>query len=62
MFLDDHQFHFIENLIPGKKSDLGRSADNRLFIEAVLYIAKIEVGWRQLPEKYGKIVFRMEKI
>lgn len=28
MFLDDHQFHFIENLMPGKKSDPGRSADN----------------------------------
>ena len=54
MFLDDHQFHFIENLTPGKKSDPGRSADNRLFIEAVLYIAKTGVGWRQPPEKYGK--------
>ena len=54
MFLDDHQFHFIENLTPGKQSDPGRSADNRLFIEAVLYIAKTGVGWRQPPEKYGK--------
>ena len=54
MFLNDYQYSFIKDLIPGKKSDSGRTADNRLFIEAVLYIAKTGVGWRQLPEKYGK--------
>ena len=32
MFLSDYQFSFIENLIPGKKSDSGRTANNRLFI------------------------------
>ena len=37
MFLNDYQFSFIEDLIPGKKSDSGRTANNRLFIEAVLY-------------------------
>lgn len=25
-----------------------------LFIEAVLYVAKVGCGWRQLPMKYGK--------
>jgi len=54
MFLNDYQFSLIEDLIPGKKSDSGRTADNRLFIEALLYIAKTGVGWRQLPERYGK--------
>jgi len=45
MFLSDYQFSFIENLIPGKKSDSGRTANNRLFIEALLYIARTGVGW-----------------
>ena len=54
MFIDDYQYSFIEDLLPGKKGDPGRSGvNNRLFIEAVLYIAKTGVGWRQLPEKYG---------
>lgn len=54
MFLNDYQYSFIKDLIPGKKSDSGRTADNRLFIEALLYMAKTGVGWRQLPERYGK--------
>ena len=54
MFLSDYQFSFIEDLLPGKSGDSGRTADNRLFIEAVLYIAKTGIGWRQLPEGYGK--------
>ena len=54
MFLSDYQFSFIENLISGKKSDSGRTANNRLFIEALLYIARTGVGWKHLPERYGK--------
>lgn len=54
MFLSDYQFSFIEDLIPGKKSDSGRTANNRLFIEALLYMAKTGIGWRQLPKEYGK--------
>lgn len=54
MFLSDYQFSFIEDLMPGKKSDSGRTANNRLFIEALLYVAKTGIGWRQLPKEYGK--------
>ena len=41
--------------MPGKVTDPGKSAkDNRLFVEAVLYIARSGCPWRSLPECYGK--------
>ena len=41
-------------LVPGKPGDPGRSGgDNRLFLEAVLYIARTGVPWRDLPERFG---------
>jgi transposase len=39
----------------GKPSDPGRSgADNRLFVEAVLWIARTGSPWRDLPEFFGE--------
>ncbi len=39
----------------GKPSDPGRSGgDNRLFVEAVLWIARTGSPWRDLPEFFGK--------
>ena len=38
----------------GKRSDPGRSgADNRLFLEAVLWKARTNSPWRDLPEDFG---------
>ena len=38
----------------GKRSDPGRSgADNRLFLEAVLWKARTDSPWRDLPEDFG---------
>jgi len=40
-WLRDDQFDRIEALLPGKRSDPGRTAaNNRLFVEAVLWIAR----------------------
>ena len=45
----------IQPLCAGKASDVGRTArDNRLFINAVLFIARSGCAWRDLPERYGK--------
>ena len=44
-----------QGLIPGKKSDPWRTGrDNRLFINAVLFVLKTGIPWEDLPGRYGK--------
>jgi transposase len=53
--LTDEQWAKIESSLPGKAGDPGRSAaDNRLFVNAVLYVLKTGVPWADLPERFGK--------
>ena len=55
LLLTDSQWERIAPLLPGKEGDPGRSAaDNRLFIEAVLWIVRAGAPWRDLPEAFGK--------
>ena len=50
----DEDWGRIERLLPGRKGAPGRNAkDNRLFMDAVLWIAKTGVPWRDLPERFG---------
>ncbi len=52
--LSDNQWARIEGLLPGKKTDRGRSgADNRLFVDAVLWMARGCAPWRDLPTDFG---------
>lgn len=52
--LTDEQWGRIEHLLPGKPGDRGQAAaDNRLFVDAVLHIAKAGHPWRDLPERFG---------
>ncbi|MEH3099985.1 IS5 family transposase [Sphingomonas adhaesiva] len=52
--LTDAQWAKIEPHCLGKRSDAGRSGrDNRLFVEAVLWIARTGSPWRDLPERFG---------
>jgi transposase len=45
----------IKDGLSRKIGDRGRTAaDNRLFIDAVMWIAKTGAPWRYLPEEYGK--------
>jgi putative transposase len=53
--LSDAQWERIGPELPGKVGDPGgRDRDNRLFIEAVLWIARTGSPWRDLPESFGK--------
>ena len=52
--LSDKQYARINALLPGKASDPGATAkNNRLFIDAVLWILKTGAPWRDLPERFG---------
>ena len=52
--ITDQQWQQIAHLLPGKVGDVGRSAiDNRLFINAVIWIARSGAPWRDLPERFG---------
>ena len=52
--ITDQQWQKVETLFPGKISDAGHTAaDNRLFINAVLWIARSGAPWRDLPERFG---------
>jgi transposase len=54
VWLRNDQFERIAALLPGKASDPGRTAaDNRLFVEAVLWIARTGSPWRDLPHHFG---------
>lgn len=52
--LSDAQWDRIKGLVPGKESDRGVTGrDNRLFVEAVLWVARTGAPWRDLPEEVG---------
>ena len=52
--LRDDQWDRIAHLLPGKPGDRGRTAaDNRLFVEAVLWLARSGAPWRDLPKEFG---------
>jgi transposase len=50
----DKQWNAIKDLLPGQEGDPGATAkDNRLFINAVMWIAKTGAPWRDLPVRFG---------
>lgn len=55
--LSTDQWLKIENLLPGKKSDPGRTAvANRKFIDAFLWVLRSGARWSDMPEeRYGKV-------
>ena len=53
--LTDAQWMRIEPHCLGKKTDPGRTGgDARLFLEAVLWIARTGAPWRDLPAQFGR--------
>ncbi len=53
--LSEAQWRRLADLLPGKPGDPGRSgADNRLFVNAVLWVLRSGAHWHDLPLRYGK--------
>ena len=54
LILRDDQWERLAPLLPGKATDCGVTAkDNRVFIEAVLWIGRTGAPWRDLPTELG---------
>ena len=52
--ISDLDWARIQPLLKGKAGDVGRSGnDNRLFVNAVVWMARSGAAWRDLPERYG---------
>ena len=59
--LRDDQWDRIKDFLPGREGHVGgTAADNRLFVEAVLFRYRAGVPWRDLPERFGdwKVVYQ----
>ncbi len=59
--LRDDQWDQIKDILPGREGHVGgTAADNRLFVEAVLFRFRAGIPWRDLPERFGdwKIVYQ----
>lgn len=53
--LSQTQWERIAPLLPGKAGDPGRTAaDNRLFVNGVLWVLRSGAHWCDLPERYGR--------
>ena len=52
--ISDDNWSRIEHLLPGRAGGHGGVArDNRGFINAVWYVAKTGIPWRDLPDRFG---------
>jgi putative transposase len=52
--LTDARWLRIEPLVPGKEGDKGpHGEDNRLFVDAVLWLVRAGAPWRDLPSEFG---------
>ena len=53
--LRDDQWDRIKDQLPGRDGWVGvTAADNRLFVEAVIYRYRAGIPWRDLPERFGE--------
>src|SRR3979409_2358576 len=52
--LTGEEWETIKGRLPGKEGAPGVTAkDNRLFVNAIFFIAKTGIPWRDLPERFG---------
>jgi transposase len=53
-YLREDQWERIRDSLPGKAGDVGRTGDNRRFIEAVMWIGRTGAPWRAWLRVYGR--------
>ncbi|HBN76889.1 MAG TPA: hypothetical protein DD473_13940 [Planctomycetaceae bacterium] len=54
--INDDDWACIEHLLPGRVGGQGGvGKNNRLFIDAIRYLAKTSVAWSDLPYFYGNL-------
>ncbi len=51
--MSEQQWEAIRDKLPCQQGYKCKRVDNRLFINAVLYVAKCGIPWRDLPECFG---------
>jgi transposase len=52
--ISDADWDRIKHLLPGQRGQHGGVAkDNRLFVDAVLYVARTGIPWADLPARFG---------
>lgn len=51
--INDEQWGRIKDKLPCQSGYQGKSADNGLFINAIMFVAKSGIPWRDLPERFG---------
>ena len=52
--ISDADWDRIKHLLPGQRGQHGGVArDNRLFVDAVLYVARTGIPWEDLPARFG---------
>src|SRR6266850_3061566 len=52
--LSDEQWDRLQPLLPRRAQGRKAARGDRLFVEAVLFRAKTDLPWRDLPERFGK--------
>jgi transposase len=53
--LSEMQWEKIKDILPGRVESVGRTAaDNRIFVNGVLWVLRSGAHWHDLPERYGK--------
>ena len=51
--ISDEQWERVKDKLPCQPGYQGKQADNRLFLNAVMYVSKCGIPWRDLPERFG---------
>ena len=61
--LRDDQWDRIQDILPGREGHVGgTAAENRLFVEAVLFRIRAGIAWRDPPERFGGLEDRLSAL